>query len=97
MAQNSSKTDISSYTPLVDEEMVKKYTYNERLKVGKIVRQIVHKRAYGIAIMAQQTKKVNELQAELVALGFPAVDLIQPDFDDPEKLEEYIKLSAYQG
>lgn len=97
MAQNSSKVDITDYTPLVDPKMVERFTYNQRLKVGKLVRQIVHKRAYGIAIMAQQTKKVNELQAELVEMGFPAVELLQPDFDDPEKLEEYIKLSAYQG
>lgn len=97
MASKAGDIDISDYQPLADPEMVAKYTYNERQKVGKLVRQIVHQYNYGVAIMAQQKRKVNEKQQQLIEMGFPAVELLVPDFNDPEKLEEYARLSAYQG
>lgn len=97
MSVKANSQDISSYTPLANPEFIEKFSYNQKQRAGKLVREIMHKHNYGIAIMAQQTKKVRELQLALQDLGFPAVELVEPDFNDPEKLEEYIKLSAYQG
>lgn len=97
MSVKANATDISSYQPLANPEFIEKFSYNQKQRAGKLVREIMHKHNYGIAIMAQQTKKVRELQLALQDLGFPAVDLVEPDFNDPAKLEEYIKLSAYQG
>lgn len=97
MSTKANSQDISSYQPLADPEFIERFSYNQKQRAGKLVREIMHKRNYGVAIMAQQTKKVNELQLALQDLGFPAVEFEEPDFHDPEKLEEYIKLSAYQG
>lgn len=97
MSVKANATDISSYKPLADPEFIERFSYNQKQRAGKLVREIIHKHGYGVAIMAQQTKKVRELQNALADLGFPKVELEQPDFNDPAKLEEYIKLSAYQG
>lgn len=97
MSVKANATDISGYKPLADPEFIEKFSYNQKQRAGKLVREITHKHNYGVAIMAQQTKKVAELQAALQDLGFPPVEFEEPDFKDPAKLEEYIKLSAYQG
>jgi hypothetical protein len=97
MASNAGKIDISGYQPLADPAMIEKHSYNTRLKVGRLVREITHQHNYGVAIMAQQQRKVNTKQQLLVEMGFPEVELVKPDFSDPEKLEILAKLSAYQG
>lgn len=96
MAKVSNRGNIDAYKPLQDEEFVEQFTYNTRQQAGRIVRQIMHKHAYGVSIYAQQLKKVLVLQEELRELGFPEVELLKPDFDRTELLEEYSHLSAYQ-
>lgn len=96
MAKVSNRGNLDGYKPLQDEEFVEKFSYNTRQQAGRIVRQIMHKHAYGVSIYAQQLRKVHALQAELTALGFPAVELMEPDFSREELLEEYSHLSAYQ-
>lgn len=96
MSSTSNKGTAEGYAPLADPEVLERYNHNQRQKAGRLVRQILHKSHYGISIMAQQMLKVQELQKELVEMGLPPVDLIKPDFSDPEKLKEYAKLSAYQ-
>lgn len=97
MAQIANKGTAAGYTPLEDPEYTDKYSYNDLQKAGRIVREIAHKFAYGVSIMAQQSIKVNKLQEELVEMGFPAVELMTPDFTNPELLPEYAQLSAYQN
>lgn len=96
MAKTANTGTAEGYTPLADPEVIEKLTHNQQQKAAGLVRKILHKHHYGIAIMAQQTVKVKKLQAELVELGLPPVDLIEPDFSNEEKLEEYALLSAYQ-
>ena len=95
MARNAN-VSTESYDPFSDEAVKEKYTYNQQQKAGKIARQITHKINYGMSIYAQALLKVHSLQKELIDMGLPPVQMIQPDFDDPEKLKEYAKLSAYK-
>jgi hypothetical protein len=97
MTKQANKGSTDGYPALNDPELIAQRTYNERQKAGRIVRQIDHKYKYAVAVMAQGIIKVNDLQKELADLGFPAVELFTPDFTDPERLQEYAELSAYQG
>lgn len=98
MAQVANRGNpLPDYAPLQDPEFIQKFSHNNRQKAGKLVRQIRHKHAYGLSIYAQQQKKVNQLQQELTEMGFPAVELMSPDFSDPAMLDEYAKMSAYQS
>jgi hypothetical protein len=98
MSSTSNKAaEPLDYAPLEEAGVEDKVPYNTRQRVAKLVRQIRHKNNYGVATMAQQRIKVNELQDELVGLGFPRVELIKPDFDDPAMLQHYAELSNYKG
>ena len=96
MAKTANAGTAEGYAPLADPAIVEKYNHNQRQKAGRLVRQIQHKSNYGISIMAQQMLKVEELQKELAEMGLPQVEMVDPDFHDRGKLEEYAKLSAYQ-
>lgn len=93
---NKGIVKAEDYTPLADPEIKDKLNYNQRQKAGKLVRQILHKSNYGLAMFAQSRLKVNELQAELVELGLPPVDLVNPDLTDPDKLREYAEAANYK-
>lgn len=98
MSSTAKSTELPvDYTPLATEESAKGIPYNTRQKAAKLVRQIVHKNNYGIAIYAQQRIKVDDLQDQLAALGLPKVELMQPDFNDKALLAEYAKLSNYKA
>lgn len=96
MSSTANKAEMPlDYAPLATEESAKGIPYNTRQKAAKLVRQIRHKHSYGISIYAQQRLKVEQLQEELAALGLPKVELMNPDFDNPELLPEYATLSNY--
>lgn len=98
MSSTAKTTDLPvDYAPLATEEAAKGIPYNTRQKAQKLVRQIQHKHNYGVSIYAQQRMKVDQLQAELEALGLPKVELMQPDFNNPDLLPGYAELSNYKA
>jgi hypothetical protein len=84
------------YAPLDDPKLAEGVPYNTKQKARKLVNIIQHKHNYGIAIHAQQLIKVTALQAELVELGLPPLDLITPDFSREDLWEQYAALSNYK-